>query len=259
MIEELFTFKGNNKTFYQLSKNVSDSSEYGGNTLNNIAKGKLWATCYIQFANFLRIFREIKKTDIILDVGCGQAELLTVIRNNYSVASYIGIELNDQNIKKSKGFFRQPHREALIQHDVTLGLPIKDNSIDIVTCNFLLEHLPEDKSYFVFKELIRVCKPKGLILITMPFRSTAEEPNGEPKHVYEWTKADIDKQIADNSNIRLIDTYLANARIRDIKKSPYASICKDLQGKVHPVLIRTVLAPLIKTGRDIFLKLKKED
>ena len=257
MIEKLFTFPGEQKTFYKLSENVSDSSEYGGNTLNNIAKGKLWATCYIQFVNFLRIMREIVKTDVILDVGCGQAELLTVIRNNYSTASYIGLELNDTNVKKCKKFFRQPKREALIQHDVTLGLPIKDNSIDVVTCNFLLEHLPKDKSDFVFKELTRVCKPKGLILITMPFRKKGE-PNGEPKHVHEWTREEIDEQIALNTNIKLIDTYIANARIREINKSPYASIVKELKGKVHPVFIRAALAPLVKTGRDIFLKFKKD-
>ena len=70
MIEKLFTFAGSQQTFYKLSENVSDSSEYGGNTLNNIAKGKLWATCYIQFVNFLRIMREIKKTDVILASTC---------------------------------------------------------------------------------------------------------------------------------------------------------------------------------------------
>jgi len=258
MISELFTFPTSpDKTFYELSENVSDSSEYGGNTLNNIAKGKLWATCYIQFVNFLRILREVKKTDTVLDVGCGQAELFTVIRTNYLVSNYIGIELNSANIKKSKKFFRHPEREALLQHDVTLGLPIKDNSIDIVTCNFLLEHLPKDKSFFVFKELIRVCKPKGKILITMPFRQKGE-PNGEVKHIYEWTPQDIEEQIAKYSNIRLLETYLANVRVNDILKSPYASIYKQLKGKVHPVFVRAALAPLVKTGRDVFLKIGKE-
>ena len=257
MIQELFTFQASNKTFYELSGNISDSSEYGGNTLNNIAKGKLWATCYIQFVNFLRILRELKKTDVVLDVGCGQAELFTVIRTNYLVTNYIGIELNHINIKKCKKFFRHPEREALLQHDVTLGLPIKDNSIDLVTCNFLLEHLPKEKSFFVFKELIRVCKPKGQILITMPFRQKGE-PNGEPKHIYEWYPEDIDEQIDKYDNIRLLETYLANVRVKDILKSPYGNIYKQLKGKVHPVFIRAALAPLVRTGRDIFLRIGKE-
>jgi SAM-dependent methyltransferase len=257
-MKNLFTFPTTESTFYKLSDNVSESSEYGGNTLNNIARGKLWATCYIQFMNFLRILKNIKNSDIILDVGCGQAELLTVIRSNFSIANYVGIELNPWNIKKCKRFFHQHKREVLLQHDVTLGLPITDNSIDLVTCNFLLEHLPKEKSFFVFKELIRVCKPKGLILITMPFRKKGE-PNGEPKHVYEWTREDIDTQISLNNNVRLIDTYLANVRINDILKSPYASIYKGLKGKIHPVFIRLALAPLVKTGRDIFLKIKKDN
>ena len=259
MISNLFTFPASEtQTFYELSGNVSESSEYGGNTLNNIAKGKLWATCYIQFVNFLRILKEIKKTDTILDVGCGQAELFTVIRTNYFTGNYIGIELNSANVKKCKGFFRHPEREALLQHDVTLGLPIKDNSIDLVTCNFLLEHLPKDKSYFVFEELIRVCKPKGKILITMPFRQKGE-PNGEPKHIYEWTPEDIEEQISTHKNISLKETYLANVRVNDILKSPYASIYKSLKRKVHPVFIRVALAPLVKTGRDVFLKIIKEN
>ena len=248
MINKFFNFPSSpTKTFYELSGNVSDSSEYGGNTLNNIAKGKLWATCYIQFVNFLRIMKELKKTDTVLDVGCGQAELFTVIRTNYLVTNYIGIELNHLNIKRCKHFFRHPEREALLQHDVTLGLPIKDNCIDLVTCNFLLEHLPKEKSFFVFKELIRVCKPKGKILITMPFRQKGE-PNGEPKHIYEWTPEDIEQQISKYNNIRLLQTYLANVRVNDILKSPYASIYKGLKGKVHPVFIRAALAPLVKTG-----------
>ena len=31
-----------NDIFYNLSSNISGSSEYGGGTLTNIAKGKLW-------------------------------------------------------------------------------------------------------------------------------------------------------------------------------------------------------------------------
>jgi ubiquinol-cytochrome c reductase cytochrome c subunit len=80
----------------------------------------------------------------------------------------------------------------------------------------------------------------------------------EPKHIYEWTREDIDKQIQDNKNISLENTYIANARINDIRKSPYYNIYKQLKGKVHPVFIRAALAPLISTGRDIFLKIRKE-
>lgn len=256
-MNKICNFKISEQTFYQFSKNVSDSSEYGGSTLNNIAKGKLWATCYIQLQNYIRILKEINNSDIVLDVGCGQAELLTVMRSNFCSAKYIGIELCDNNIKHCKKFFHKSHREILIQDDVTLGLKVKDNSIDLVTCNFLLEHLPKDKSFFVFSELIRVCKPNGQILITMPFRKKGE-PNEEKKHIYEWTREDIKEQIAQYRNIQLTQTYLANVRIADILKSPYHDIYKRLKNKIHPVFIRLVLAPLVTEGRDIFLKIKKD-
>ena len=99
--------------------NDSGSSEYGGSTLNNIAKGKNWQTCYIQLANYFRIIKNIKKGGIVLDVGCGQAELLTVMRNNFLGNPYIGIELNKQTVKKCKKLFIKPDRELLLQLDVT--------------------------------------------------------------------------------------------------------------------------------------------
>lgn len=256
-MNNIFNFDINEKTFYNLSENISDSSEYGGNTLNNIAEAKPWMTCYVQFLNYLRICKYINKEDIVLDVGCGQAELLTVMRNNFLSSKYIGIEINENNLKKSKSKFRKSEREVLLKQDVTIGLPIKDNSIDMVTCNLLLEHLPKEKSFFVFSELVRVCKPNGYITIMMPIRYTSAQPMSQEKHIYEWLISDFKEQ-ANKYELNIIEKYFTNVKLKDIKSSGYSNLLDELKGKIDNKLLRAVLAPLCERGEDLFVCFKKE-
>lgn len=183
---------------------------------------------------------------------------MTVMRNNYLGNPYIAIEVNDYNLNKCKNNFKKNDREILIKQDVTCGLPILDNSVDVVTCNFLLEHLPKDKSFFMFKELVRVCKKHGLILICMPYRKNKDNKNGEEKHIYEWTKEDIYKQVKIN-NVSIEEFYLAGAKLQDLKKdNKLKEIINSLQGKINPIFIRMVLSPLSAgEGRDVYCKIRK--
>lgn len=45
-------------------------------------------------------------------------------------------------------------------------LPFKDNSFDIIFCNHVLEHIPDDKK--AMQELFRVLKPKGWAILQIP-------------------------------------------------------------------------------------------
>lgn len=245
------------KVYYELSENVSNSSEYGGNTLNYIAQAKPWMTCYVQFLNYLRIIKEIKnKEEIILDVGCGQAELMTVMRNNFKSNFYIGIEINDINIKKAKKLFIRPNREILLKLDVSLGLPFPDNSIDHVTCNLLLEHLDKKRSFFVFSELVRVCKYENTITIMMPIRQNNAQKNNEPKHIYEWILSDID-ELAKKHSLHILEKYYTSVKLKDLKNDGYGELINKLKNKIDGKLLRAVLSPLCTSGRDIFIKFKK--
>ena len=58
---------------------------------------------------------------------------------------------------------------AFAQHryDIT-GLPLEDNRFDLIICFHVLEHIPEDKK--AMKELFRILKPGGKVLIQTPFK-----------------------------------------------------------------------------------------
>ena len=46
------------------------------------------------------------------------------------------------------------------------NLPFKDNSYDIILCNHVLEHIPNDKK--AMQELYRVLKPNGMAILQIP-------------------------------------------------------------------------------------------
>lgn len=46
------------------------------------------------------------------------------------------------------------------------NLPFKDNEFDVIFCNHVLEHIPDDTK--AMKELYRVLKPKGMAILQIP-------------------------------------------------------------------------------------------
>ncbi len=106
-----------------------------------------------------------QKNDIILDVGCGVGEYLTLLDKAHSVQ---GIDFSQEMISISNSKTKSP----LYIGDAT-SLPFKNNSFDLVYCVGLLHHLKKpDKVYSSMKELARVSKRDVLIFdlnYTNPF------------------------------------------------------------------------------------------
>ena len=55
-----------------------------------------------------------------------------------------------------------------LQHDLTKGIPYKDNTIDIIFTSHFLEHIDRNQSKQFLKECYRVMKPGGVIRISVP-------------------------------------------------------------------------------------------
>ena len=87
-----------------------------------------------------------KKNCICFDLGCGDGQSKTLDQLGYL---YIGFDI-------FKG------KETYIVGDACFVLPIKNNSIDLITCVSVLEHLPEP--WTTFKEVYRILKPGGLLI-----------------------------------------------------------------------------------------------
>lgn len=93
----------------------------------------------------------------ILDLGCGHyGELLHLLERRISRG--VGIDLSVAKLNSRK--------IRLVEGKVDRKLPFADNSFDVVTAMALIEHVDNPKT--MLREIRRVLKPNGVVLITTP-------------------------------------------------------------------------------------------
>lgn len=100
----------------------------------------------------------IKKDNLILDVGCGGGGNILFLSNFGSVTG-LDASIDAINFCKNKGFKNLILGTA--ENTSCLG-----NSFDVVTAFDVLEHLEDD--YAALKEMKRITKIGGLIMVTVP-------------------------------------------------------------------------------------------
>ncbi len=98
----------------------------------------------------------------ILDAGCGEGHLLRFIHDSAPIHALFGVDAT--GIAIAKASVRCPFAQ-LVQGDLS-RLPFGEETFDIITCTEVLEHIPEYDA--TIKELVRVLKPGGLLMITFP-------------------------------------------------------------------------------------------
>lgn len=115
------------------------------------------------------IVRAIKKIKPrkLLDAGCGRGfyvKLLTYLSFPKEIA---GIDISDTYLKKAAHITEGDKRVQLKQGSV-YELPYEDNYFDCVISSEVLEHLDDDD--IAVKELYRVLKPDGTLVVTVPHK-----------------------------------------------------------------------------------------
>ena len=90
----------------------------------------------------------------VLDVGCGIGDMLSYRQNT------VGLDVNPLNVD----FCQKRQLEAhMMKPDI---IPFRDETFDSVLLDNVLEHI--EKPSLLFKEIRRVLKPDGILLIGVP-------------------------------------------------------------------------------------------
>ena len=90
----------------------------------------------------------------VLDVGCGIGDMLSYRKNT------IGLDVNPLNVD----FCKNRQLEVYVMEPNVI--PFGDETFDTVLLDNVLEHI--EKPSLLFKEMRRVLKPNGLLLIGVP-------------------------------------------------------------------------------------------
>ncbi len=140
-----------------------------------------YATRYVFDSNRTVVWKEIVKFlqkyvqagETVLDLGAGYCDFINNIEAEKKYAVDVSPELEKyagENVKK----INSP------AWDLSL---VQDGSVDVVFASNLLEHLADDELQKTMKEITRVLKPKGKLILMQPnYRLSKKHYFDDPTH-----------------------------------------------------------------------------
>lgn len=119
---------------------------------------------FAERAKLILNYIEKYKPKTILDVGCGRGFYLKMISHYQFIKEIHGVDIEKKYLKIAKKINNDDR--VLIKENSVYSLPYPDNFFDFIICSEVLEHLRNDIK--ALKEIKRVLKPKGHLVITVP-------------------------------------------------------------------------------------------
>lgn len=95
----------------------------------------------------------------VVDVGCGRGEFSRILRQKGFQVTCLDINSDNVVACRALGF-------GAIKTDLNEPIPLKDSSFDLAVMLDVIEHVP--KAQYLLKEISRVLRPSGLLLLSTP-------------------------------------------------------------------------------------------
>jgi 2-polyprenyl-3-methyl-5-hydroxy-6-metoxy-1,4-benzoquinol methylase len=193
--------------------------------------------------------------DCILEIGCGTGHGSMLIGQRLGNYLYYGCDVAFSALEfasKRYGIERNNWISANGEN-----LPFKDNQFDAVICLEVIEHIENPGK--LLRDIFRVLKKEGKLLISTPNRSIAGEPTGA-YHLKHYTYPEL-KKLLKKANFEVIKSYGINGRF----PPPF---CKLSSGLSKYLIAKSTLLielyfwafkPFPFLGRSIFVATQKYD
>jgi len=104
--------------------------------------------------------------ETVLDVGCGTGSLALVAKERVGDAGSVqGIDPGPRQIARSRLKAARRGLSVDFQLGVIEELPFPDQTFDLIQSTFMIDHVPADLQRLGCREMARVLKPGGRLLI----------------------------------------------------------------------------------------------
>lgn len=169
-------------------------------------------------------FVQIKRNDTVLDVGCGGGKTVSKLCKIVGNGKVFGVDYSDLCVDKSRKLNSKEILcgKAQILRASVSDLPFDDNTLDLVTAVETYYFWPDKQNDL--KEILRILKPGGKILLVFEMLKTDEDP-------FKWEKVEKMLKIKAVSEDE-ISQALISAGYTDIKtytQSKLSRLCAVAQ------------------------------
>jgi SAM-dependent methyltransferase len=130
-----------------------------------------------------RLAREVMMSGPICDLGCGPGQIARYL--HHQGVETLGVDLSPQMIREA----RQLNPEIRFHQGDMLTLPDEDNSWGGIAAFYCIIHIPRDQVVDAFREMKRVLKPNGVLLVAFHI-------GDEVKHVDEFWDVPVNLDFA---------------------------------------------------------------
>lgn len=112
----------------------------------------------------LKKFIPLEKEIVIVDFGCGNGQIIQEMKKINPLANYVGLDVSGAALKSAEAIL--PDCKFYKIEDGG-KFPLNDDSADFIFSSEVIEHIYDTEN--AFKELARILKPGGKILLTTPY------------------------------------------------------------------------------------------
>lgn len=192
----------------------------------------------------------LKKMDSILDFGCGTGYLMEHLLK-LAGGQCFGLDLSEEAVRQvNQRFSSHPGFGKAVWVE-RLPSPFAGNSMDLVISVEVVEHLDDEQLSEMLKEIYRILKPEGYLVITTPNKEDLEANKAicpecgcifhRWQHVKTWSSQDLESWlIRHNFKPELTQATFFQSSAMAIMNMIIRTV-KILQGKrlltYHPHLI----------------------
>jgi SAM-dependent methyltransferase len=118
--------------------------------------------------NYINRHVKLGRLESVLDFGCGPGHLIEHLLKIVGRGKVFGIDYSKEAVEQVNHNFSKHKSFAKAVWADSMPSSFADNSMDMVISIEVIEHLDDKQLEGVFKEIYRILKPGGFVIITTP-------------------------------------------------------------------------------------------
>jgi ubiquinone/menaquinone biosynthesis C-methylase UbiE len=168
------------------------------------AAGHIKPTSVMNYLQHLFIAERCRPGDWVLDVCCGRALQVPILRHlASSLGGYVGVDISQEHLEEAQVVLRYgdgnppPFPCEFFLGDATCDLTRLNRLFHVVIYTSALEHMEKAAGIASLRQVAQVLHPEGTFYLSTP-RTAGPPPRTlqHRVHIYEWDKEELEEELA---------------------------------------------------------------